>query len=128
MPEVLGEHRLEMTPGDDPGSPPERFSPTARRLRSPGRARTGLRIGSTPTEAKTASKLVVNLASRSRRWNRDRCRRSSRSDAKFLVTRVTQAPSGLALDVEYVDDAAFELDQEDQVVAAEQHVDGARPR
>ena len=50
-----------------------------------------------PIEANTASKLAVNLVSRSRIRNRKRWPVSSRSAAKLRATWVTHAPFGLVV-------------------------------
>ena len=59
--------------------------------------RTGVRMASMPIEANTASKLVVNLVSRSRMRNRNRRPASSRSEVKLRATWVTQAMAGLVV-------------------------------
>src|ERR1039458_6187389 len=56
--------------------------------------RTGVRIISVPSGAKTSSKPRVNLVSRSRTRKRKRLPPSSRSETRFRATWVTQVPTG----------------------------------
>ncbi len=77
-----------------------------------------------PVEAKTLSRLVVKLVSRSRTRNRTRRPACSRS-AQKLRDLGHPGAVGVGRDAEEVDDAPLELDDEQHVVAAEQDgVDG----
>ena len=107
------------------GSPRGRCAPSVRRTRSRSGQRTGVRIVSAPIEAKTSSKLAVNLVSRSRTRKRIRRPASSRSGAEVAGHLGHPGAVGVGGDAEEVDDAAFDFDHEQHVVAAQQHgVDG----
>ena len=99
--DVLGEHRLQMSPRDrragGRGSPVGRSARTLGEGVRPRGGAPGFVMASMPIEASTASKLAVNLVSRSRMRNRNCRPASSRSDAKLRATWVTQGPLGLAV-------------------------------
>ena len=60
-------------------------------------ARTGVRMILILMAVKTASKAAVNLASRSRMRNRNRCPASSRSMVRLRACWVSHAPVGCAV-------------------------------
>ena len=60
-------------------------------------ARTGVLMMRISSAVKTASKAAVNLASRSRMRNRNRCPASPRSMVRLRACWVSQAPVGWAV-------------------------------
>ena len=87
--------------------------------------RTGVLIASMPIEAKTPSKLAVNLVSRSRMRNRNAPARLLEVARQVAGDLGHPRPVGVGGDAEEVDDASVEFDHEQDVVAPQQHgVDG----
>src|SRR6266498_891433 len=78
-------------------------------------ARTGVLTTRMPSLAKTASKLRVNLLSRSRIRKRKRSGASWSVQANWRACWVTQAPVGLAVQPARWDAAAAHLDDEESV-------------
>ena len=84
-----------------------------------------MRMISASIEAKTWSKFLVNLVSRSRMRNRTRRPASSTSAAKLRAAWVTQGAFGLAVTPRRWTYASLDFDHEQRVIAAEEdRVDG----